>query len=254
MNNELGSILMNTALWCLLCAFVEKQIKGASKEDHDIKNRIVSIVHGVLAFGLSAHYILNGPEGFCSKNNDTERSIIRVSVSYFIYDFIACIYFGIYDQNLIIHHTSAITGFLIAFYSQHGAKISILGLLIAESSNFPMHVRVILRMKGLRHTKIFNLFEMSYLVIYLIFRGVLCPLNIWYSITCRRTPIMVTVMCLVLSVQSYFFISKMFGIIGKKVNEMNIRRKSKIHQYWFSHNPNLNSLPYMKKDTVDNIF
>ena len=254
MNCELASILINTILWGCLCIFIEKKIKGESKEDHDIKNRVVSIIHGLITFTLASQYMISSSEGFCGKNNDRERSIIRVSVSYFIYDFIACLYYGIYDQNLIIHHTSAITGFLIALFSNQGAKISILGLMIAESSNFPMHARIILRMKGLRYTRIFTLFESTYLVVYLLFRGVLCPINIWYSLTCRKTPIMVTVMCLVLSLQSYYFISQMFGIIHRKIVEMKIRRKKKVHMFWFSHNPELNSLLYVKKDVIDNIF
>jgi hypothetical protein len=254
MNNELGSILVNTALWGILCVFVERKIKGDSKDDHDIKNRVVSVVHGLITFTLATYYILFSSDGFCAKNNERERSIIRISVSYFIYDFIACLYYGIYDQNLVIHHTSAITGFLIAMFSENGAKISILGLMIAESSNFPMHARIILRMKGLRYTRLFTFFETAYLLVYLAFRGLLCPLNIWYALTCRKTPIMVTVMCLVLSLQSYYFISQMFGIIHRKWVEMKMRRRNGVHMFWFSHNPALNSLPYVKKDVVDNIF
>lgn len=251
---EIVSFAFYTILWFLICTIIEKLLKGSSKNDHDIKNRIVSMIHGLTTFFLATEYILRSSDNFCSKSTIEEKLIIKLSVSYFIYDFAACLYFQLYDLNLIIHHTSSILGFLVSYYVPFGAKISIFGLMIAESSNFPMHMRVILRLKGLRHTKLFNLFEISYLVLYVLFRGSLCPPLMIAAFKCTQTNIAVIIMCSILSIQSFYFIAQIIPIFKSKMIELKEIKKAGIQSFWLSQNKQLEELDYFKKSKSQNIF
>jgi hypothetical protein len=64
---------------------------------------------------------------------------------------------------LVIHHVFCILGFGFAVYCGYGAIDSIGGLFVAEVSNFPMHMRVILRNFNLKNTKSYELAENIYL-------------------------------------------------------------------------------------------
>jgi hypothetical protein len=251
---EIVLFYLYTLAWVFLCVVVERVFKGDTQEDHDIKNRIVSIVHGLVTLGLAAHHILTTPFHYCVPTSENEQFIIRLSVTYFIYDFAACIYYGIWDKSLVIHHFSSITGFMFAYCTDVGAKISILGLLVAECSNFPMHMRVILRLKGLRHTKLFNLFEIAYLVIYVLVRGGLCLPMMIIAFNCSATSPVIPVMCSILGIQSYFFIAQIIPILKNKYHELMELQQKGVQTYWLTHNPAVEALDYFKRSKKQNIF
>lgn len=52
----------------------------------------------------------------------------------------------------------------------------------------------------------------------MIFRGIICPIVVWYPcITSSNSPIVVQLMCTALTLQSYYFIYQMIGIVKKKI-------------------------------------
>ena len=79
--------------------------------------------------------------------------ITMFSLAYSVYDLLACIYYGLADAGLYIHHLCCAVGFGTAVFSGYGAIDGIGGLFIAEASNFPMHLRCILRNYKLKYTK-----------------------------------------------------------------------------------------------------
>ena len=240
--------------WTILCVGVERFVPGTTEVDHDIKNRFVSMFHGLASLILSASYLWRTGMHFCDESTYEERLIVLFSVTYFVYDFAACLYFGIWDKSLVLHHFCSIFGFMVAFLSTYGAKCSIYGLFIAETSNFPMHLRVILRTKGKRHTKLYEVMESIYLIFYIVFRGLLAPFNVYACLSCPKTPVIVTSMCIFLTLQSWHFISKMFGIIKKKGREMQERKSKGLSLWWLEVNPALSSLTYFNKNTNQGIF
>lgn len=251
---EILSFALCTLAWLLVCVAVEYAVKGDTSDDHDIKNRVVSIVHGLLSLGLAAHHLLSTDFEFCVPTTEHEQWIIKLSVSYFIYDFGACVYYGIYDRALVIHHFASITGFMFAYTADVGAKIAILGLFTAEVSNFPMHSRVILRLKGLRHTKLFNVFEVTYLLVYVLVRGAICFPMVIIAIACTETSPVIPLNCFVLSAQSYYFIWQIFPILKNKYSELKELREKGVEQFWLSHNKQVEDLDYFKRSKKQNIF
>lgn len=73
-------------------------------------------------------------------------------MAYFIYDLIACVIFRLVDIGLVLHHSMCMIGFFSGVYYGYGALEGIFGLFYAEVSNFPMHMRVIIRNINLRYT------------------------------------------------------------------------------------------------------
>lgn len=99
-------------------------------------------------------------------NTEFQNFILLFSLSYCIYDFVACVYFGLADGGLVLHHSLCVLGFGSALWQGYGAIDSLGGLFVAEISNFPMHLRVILRNFGLRYTQGYEFFENLYLGTY----------------------------------------------------------------------------------------
>lgn len=48
-----------------------------------------------------------------------------ISASYFVYDFLACLYYDLADLSLVSHHSLAICGYAVATFTKMGAPSSI---------------------------------------------------------------------------------------------------------------------------------
>ena len=99
---------------------------------------------------LSSMFISNMPS---QPNTNLQTFIILFSLSYCIYDLVACIYYRLSDMSLISHHLFCILGFGFAAWTGYGAIDGIGGLFVAEVSNFYMHLRIILRTFNRKNTK-----------------------------------------------------------------------------------------------------
>lgn len=91
--------------------------------------------------------LLSGP------NTQLQHFIIILSMSYVIYDLIACYWYNLFGMGLFVHHSTCIVGYLSALISGHGGALAIGGLFFAEISNFPMHARVICRDFNIRYSR-----------------------------------------------------------------------------------------------------
>ena len=53
------------------------------------------------------------------------------SLAYSVYDLLSCLYYGLVDMGLIIHHLCCAVGFGSAFFTGYGGIDSIGGLFVA---------------------------------------------------------------------------------------------------------------------------
>lgn len=241
--------------WANLNLITEKLIKGNTTKDHDFKNRIISIIHGLFAFIYGGYNMLATPNySQCNAQDDADRFIMIMSCSYFIYDTIACIYFNIYDSKLLIHHLFVIIGYISAYRNEFGAKVGILGLVIGESSNAAMHIRSMLKLYDMKHTKIYAALDILYMATYLVMRGALCPVLIYGAFCCGGIPLIVTASTVMISFQSYYFMFAMYKIIKKLRREQLERNRAGVSLFWFSTNEKLMALDYIKKKEKINLF
>jgi len=109
---------------------------------------------------------------------------------------LACMYYGLVDFGLVLHHGMVMIGYSSALFQQYGATEALIGLFFAEVSNFPMHLRMIVKQFGLRYTRLYEVLELIYMATYMISRGIFIPFTL--VIDCVRAelcPIIVKVIC-----------------------------------------------------------
>ena len=138
--------------------------------------------------------------------------------------------------------------------NEKGSFVVVIGLLMAESSNFPMHFRVICRSLGLKHTKLYELADIMYMAIYFVFRGLLSPLVLALTFFSAKTPWVIKLAFTSLLLQSLYFISIMYSICKKKRIQYAERKAKKIKLFWLSVNPEVLKLDYLKKKEKSRIF
>ncbi len=152
--NVLNLIVMNLNL-------PDKHLK---REDMlDMRNRMISIVHGTIGLFLAAYntYFLHSQCG--SENTKFEGFILTFSCAYFAYDFLVMAYFRILDSSMLIHHSICIFGMAFCVLTKSSAWYLIAAEFVSEISNPAMHVRMILKHLGLRYTKAYELAELVYM-------------------------------------------------------------------------------------------
>jgi len=150
----------------------------------DMRNRIVSCFHGTIILAFSGYhmYFLHSECG--ASNTSLERNIIVTACGYFLYDFVAMAYYGLLDMGMSIHHIMCVLGFTIMLSQGNSGSFLINALFVAEVSNPIMHVRMVLKHMGLRHTKAYEVAELAYIMLFIYGRVLL------------GTPVMIkTIMC-----------------------------------------------------------
>jgi len=114
---QLKLLTYSTIAWFVVFWIVSDNVrpKGLKKRQvDDVKNRIVSIMHGLWAFVLSLAHILNDCPEYGSRNTSMQHFIMITSSAYFIYDYIACVWYKLIDTSVVVHHTMVIIGYTSA--------------------------------------------------------------------------------------------------------------------------------------------
>lgn len=211
--------------WAALYILVNYMIGGENTgKNLDTKNRVISIVHGLLSLALASFDTFIHKSHLNDRSTNFQNNILLCSLGYFLYDVIACVYYGLFDMDLLIHHTMASAGLITSPIVGYGATCSIRGILCSEVSNFPMHCRSILKNYGLRHTRAYEYLERIYFFLYAVSRGLYGPWLLVSSIRAPNNPLMCTLVCALLEIQSFIFIFKMFKIIKIKFQQRDERK------------------------------
>lgn len=242
--------------WSLLFIIINYNVnfqKLSKKENDDIKNRIVSTLHGLYTFfAIGYHFYKDRPD-YGTPNMPIQHIIILTSGGYVLYDTLACLYYGIFDMGLVIHHSMVLFGYWACEnygYSTEGLT----GLFYAEASNAPMHFRMMLKQLRLRYTALYEFLEILYIAIYFVARGIFSTIlfiKTWGTAVC---PVSVKMTCSGIWLQSMVYIYEMFGIIQRKRKQYKEKREKGIEYYWLSENPRLVDLSFYRKETKDKIF
>jgi len=259
-----SEILTHTLLgvvgWSLLALVtylipLEKYFVNSSrKELHDIRNRIISIVHGLVCIVLGGYDVFYN-NGYIGQENTPFQVLVTVnSVSYFIYDFIACAMLGLMDISLVLHHSMCVGGFSSCLYYGKSAMESIVGLYLSEISNPSMHLRIILRNLGLRHTKLYNRLEMSYIGLYIYGRLYIGAPHIFKTAISENSVMGVRIFATMIELQSIYFMYQMIFIVKQRYEEYKDRKEKKVVLYWCSHNKDAERLSYFKENKKIKIF
>jgi hypothetical protein len=167
-------LAFSLTFWTLLFVLVtrlpipleNKYVSLKPLERLDVQNRFVSFIHGtVLMIGAGYEFYFS-PRECGDANNNLEKIMIYIAVGYFFYDLLAMTYYGLLDWAMFLHHNFTAFGMLLSLCSGSSACLIVLGMFVAEVSNPPMHIRVILKHIGLRYTKAYETCEISFIMLY----------------------------------------------------------------------------------------
>ena len=81
-----------------------EKIKLSLDDELDVRNRMVSLLHGIVLVVFSTYHFYSGFESCGDPNTDYESNLIYFSISYFFYDFVAMAYYGLLDGTMVFHH------------------------------------------------------------------------------------------------------------------------------------------------------
>ena len=138
-----------------------------SKADNlDLRNRIVSIIHGTSALGAGAYHFIQGGAECGVLNTSLQRAVLCFSLSYFTYDLVCMWIEGILDKAMMIHHPLCLLGLFIPLYENISGMECMLAIFLSEISNPMMHIRQILRISGRRYTKAYEITEVTFISLY----------------------------------------------------------------------------------------
>jgi len=246
-----------TVAWFVLYTFVNYQLelpaKIGKKKIDDVKNRVVSIVHGLFALFVSGYHIYRDNPEYAEPASKIQHIILLTSGSYFFYDFLACVYYGLADTGLVVHHVFTLIG-IVSCEMMNNATTGLMGLFFAEISNFPMHFRAVLRTLKMRYTNLYEFAEIGYIMLYILARGVGCTYLVITATPVSETPLAIRLTCIGLWMQSLYFVYEMAGIIRRKMKHYRERSSKGISYNWFGDHPRLNELSYYKNEGNDKIF
>lgn len=212
--------------------FVPKGAVVSHSQALDVKNRIVSIVHGLAIAICSAPEFYFHP-GSCGDPNTTyQKRVIYTAVGYFLYDFSAMAYYGLLDTAMSFHHWICIIGMSLPLTYGMSANYIVEGAFVAEASNTFMHVRIILRHYGLRYTRAYETMEILFMIIYIFGRLIMGAYTSWSTTFCEHNAVVIKLAAVGLLVQSILFIQQMLGILRKRFKEISDRKKLRIKIRW----------------------
>jgi hypothetical protein len=118
------------------------------------------------------------------------------SGSYFIYDFFCMLWMGLMEFDMCVHHLMCITGIIQVIAYDNGCGFVVMGLFVAEVSNPPMHVRILLRNVGLRYTRAYEVAEYFYFGLFFIGRIIIGHPAVYMTVTCSENPLFSRIVCI----------------------------------------------------------
>ena len=207
-------IAISFTFWTMFYIIVERLPlplvpKGAEltqSQALDVKNRIVSIVHGLVLVIFSAPEFYVYP-GSCGDPNTTyEKRLIYTAVGYFLYDFSAMAFYGLLDMAMSFHHWTCIIGMSLPLTYGMSGNYVVQGMFVAEGSNPFMHIRIILRHYGLRYTRAYETMEILFMIIYIFGRIIMGTYTAWSTAFCHHNHFVIKLSAVGLLVQTVFFI------------------------------------------------
>ena len=151
-----------------------------------------------------------------------------------MYDFSAMAYYGLLDFGMTFHHLICIIGMSFPLTYGMSANYIVMGMFVAEVSNPTMHARLIMRQYGLRYTKMYELTEILFLIIYIFGRVLLGMRLTMNTCLCQHNAFIVKLCSAGILIQSFQFVSSMYGILKKRHKEILHRKIMHVKMKWFT--------------------
>jgi hypothetical protein len=245
------TMIISHLCWWLLYAFVHFCIKvnhKTLKDVNDTKTRIISIAHASLIFWASTYDVIFNQVDKCGQpNTKFQTTFMIISCTYFLYDLIACILLGVSDAEMVYHHLMCILGYYTGISYNNSANEMLRALVVSEITCPIMHLRMILKNYGLKHTKMHNLLDIVYMFLYIVARLGYGSTVVYFTVFCRNNLILVKIAGAFVWIQSVRFAIRMVKILKDKYKEYKERSQKGVELFWLNHNKKVEELNYYKK-------
>jgi hypothetical protein len=124
--------------------------------------------------------------------------------------------------------------------------VPITALYFGEITNFFMHMRVFLRWLGLRHTKLYAYNEQAFICLYIFMRCFAILPYVSEFIWLGQINLLIRISGVGLVVQSWGYALIMAQMSFKRFGEWRERRQRGVKLWWFSQNPKVKELSYVR--------
>jgi hypothetical protein len=192
------------------------------KRSKDFCNRSVSLVHAVLAIilimGLPAVDWRRPLSGYGKATTDTQMLVLTVSLGYFAYDTICCLFI---DQDLFnfTHHVCTMLGLAVGVCNKVSGKELTVCLLLMELSNPFLHLRALFKELELKDTPLSTANDVLFAVSFFVWRVVVGPLVVYYTMRSPSSPTIVKVGGLGIGLISWIWGYKILAVMRHKVRQ-----------------------------------
>ncbi|KAL0047282.1 hypothetical protein WJX82_011596 [Trebouxia sp. C0006] len=174
----LQQIGISTAAWAAVFVIINAII--LRRRSLGFNNRLVSFLHALVALVLcpAALNWQHPLSGFGQTTTNYQRSVMNLSLGYFTYDMLCCLYIDLDFAN-VVHHLCTMLGLAVGVCNGvSGAELTFC-LLLMEVSNPFLHGRFLMKI--------------AFAVSFFICRLLIGPAVIYYTLICPTSPMIVKV-------------------------------------------------------------
>lgn len=120
LNEKIYVCFFSMIIWTVFLFLINNTVKPerlyrnlTKKSSDDIRNRLISISHGLFSFFMTSYHMYKHSPQYNEPISNFQHFLILVSMSYFTYDLLACMYYDLTDAGLYIHHLLVIFGYVM---------------------------------------------------------------------------------------------------------------------------------------------
>jgi len=133
---------------------------------------------------------------------------------------------------MFIHHSMCIVGIYTSLCEGISCNYIVMALYVSEISNPIMHCRMIVKHLGMRYTKLYEILELTYVMLYVYGRVILGTSVVIKTSTCQENNYIVRLISIGIALQSYFYISRMFINLRNRALEYSERKEKGVKLRW----------------------
>ena len=194
----------------------------------DFSNRWISILHGIVAAVYSAALVdWSAPFAAIGRESTlAEARAMSVSLAYFCYDFVVCLFIDD-DFTTPLHHVASIAGLFIGAVQMRGGAELVLCLLVTEPTSPLLHLNYVLKEMGRGGSTLATIVQAAFAAVFFALRICFSPYLVYRTLISEHTPIFVKVSGLALQLVSFFWFYKIVKIAAYKMGKSSGKAKKK---------------------------
>ncbi|GLJ19312.1 hypothetical protein SUGI_0347660 [Cryptomeria japonica] len=214
------TLLVGVFAWSAVFVVLRKIMWNRS---FDFCNRLVSMLHVGVALWLSSASIKDWRHPIhplASPSSPLQIRALAVSLSYFMYDSICCLFETPISISNCIHHTVSILGLLGGIYYGVCGSELVGCLWLMEISNPFMHMRELLKELGYKDSDLSLVNDICFALIFSIARLIMGPYLTYLTLTAIN-PFIIKATAFGLQVVSIFWFYKIVRMVYYKLSKRN---------------------------------